>query len=49
MSKVYFATARAIKWRYDDSMPGKLDRLLKEFDLSNYFEDWSEQVREEVD
>jgi hypothetical protein len=38
MSKVYFASARAIKWKYDDSMPGKLDRLLKEADLSKYFE-----------
>jgi uncharacterized Fe-S center protein len=37
MSKVYFASARATKWRYDDSMPGKLERLLKEFDLSSYF------------
>ena len=38
MSKVYFASARAMKWKYDDSMPGKLERLLKEFNLSNYFE-----------
>jgi uncharacterized Fe-S center protein len=37
MSKVYFASARASKWRYDDSMPGKLGRLLKEIDLSHYF------------
>jgi uncharacterized Fe-S center protein len=26
-----------MKWRYDDSMPGKLERLLKEIGLSNYF------------
>ncbi len=38
MSKVYFASARALKWKYDDSMPGKLERLLKEFNLSRYFE-----------
>jgi uncharacterized Fe-S center protein len=38
MTKVYFASARAKKWKYDDSMPGKLERLLKEFNLSNYFE-----------
>lgn len=37
MAKVYFAPARAIKWRYDDSLPGKLDRLLKEIGLHNYF------------
>jgi len=37
MAKVYFAPARALKWRYDDSMPGKLDRLLKEIGLSRYF------------
>src|SRR4030066_420 len=28
MAKVYFASARAMKWKYDDSMPGKLERLL---------------------
>ncbi|MEW6215264.1 MAG: DUF362 domain-containing protein [Nitrospirota bacterium] len=38
MSKVYFASARAKKWKYDESMPGKLERLLKEIKLSNYFE-----------
>jgi len=38
MTTVYFASARAKKWKYDDSMPGKLERLLKEFNLSNYFE-----------
>ncbi len=38
MSKVYFASARVMKWKYDDSMPGKLERLLKEFNLSNYFQ-----------
>jgi uncharacterized Fe-S center protein len=38
MSKVYFASARAKKWKYDDSMPGKLEGLLKALDLDNYFE-----------
>jgi len=38
MSKVYFASARAMKWKYDDSMPGKLERLLKGIELSKYFE-----------
>jgi len=38
MSKVYFSTARAMKWKYDDSMPGKLERLLENFNLQNYFE-----------
>jgi uncharacterized Fe-S center protein len=38
MSKVFFASARALKWKYDDSMPGKLERLLKEFNLSDYIE-----------
>jgi len=38
MSKVYFASSRAVKWKYDESMPGKLERLLKESNLSNYFE-----------
>ncbi|NWF51992.1 MAG: DUF362 domain-containing protein [Nitrospirae bacterium] len=38
MGKVYFSSARARKWKYDDSMPGKLDRLLKEINLSKYFE-----------
>ena len=37
MSKVYFASARALKWKYDDSMPGKLERLLMEIGLANYF------------
>lgn len=37
MSKVYFASARIRKWRYEDSMPGKLERLLKEIGMMNYF------------
>ncbi len=38
MSKVYFSSARARKWKYDESMPGKLERLLRKIDLSGYFE-----------
>ncbi len=38
MSKVYFASSRIKKWKYADSMPGKLERLLKEINLSHYFE-----------
>ncbi|MGO9613748.1 MAG: DUF362 domain-containing protein [Dissulfurispiraceae bacterium] len=38
MSKVYFASARVRKWKYDESMPGKLERLLKEMDLPRFFE-----------
>lgn len=37
MSRVYFASARSTKWKYDDSMPAKLERLLREIGLSNYF------------
>jgi uncharacterized Fe-S center protein len=42
MSTVYYASPRVHKWKYDDSMPGKLERLLKELDLGKYFEpdDW---------
>lgn len=38
MSKVYFAAARVKKWKYAESLPGKLERLLKHIDLSCYFE-----------
>jgi uncharacterized protein len=38
MSKVFFASARAKKWKYDESMPGKLERLLTEINLAGYFE-----------
>ena len=37
MAKVYFSSARALKWKYDDSMPGKLERLLRVAGLANYF------------
>lgn len=36
-ARVYFATARSGKWRYDDSMPGKLERLVNQAHLSSYF------------
>lgn len=36
-SRVYFSSARALKWKYDDSMPGKLARLLREIGLAKYF------------
>lgn len=38
MSLVYFASARVTKWKFDDSMPGKIERLLNEINLSKYFE-----------
>lgn len=38
MSKVYFASARIKKWKYADSMPGKLEKLLKEISISIFFD-----------
>jgi uncharacterized Fe-S center protein len=38
MSKVFFSSARVLKWKYTDSMPGKLDKLLGELDLKGRFE-----------
>ncbi len=38
MAKVYFASARVRKWKHEESLPGKLERLLKEADLSGRFE-----------
>jgi uncharacterized Fe-S center protein len=38
MSKVYFTSARVKKWKYAESMPGKLERLLREINLDRYFE-----------
>jgi len=37
MAKVYFASARSKKWKYEDSMPGKLERMLHEIGMMNYF------------
>ncbi len=38
MARVYFASARVKKWKYSDSMAGKLETLLKTINLSEYFE-----------
>lgn len=38
IADVYFAPARVKKWKYSESLPGKLERLLKEIDLARYFE-----------
>lgn len=38
MAKVFYASARARKWRHSDSMPGKLERLLASRIKEDYFE-----------
>jgi uncharacterized protein len=38
MSKVYFSTARTLKWDYRHSVPGKLEILLHQAGFSNRFE-----------
>ena len=38
MSKVYFSTARTLRWDYSHSIPAKLEMLLKKMDFSNRFE-----------
>jgi uncharacterized Fe-S center protein len=38
MSIVYFASARVHKWKYADSVPGKLETLLGSLDLDGRFE-----------
>jgi hypothetical protein len=38
MANVYFGSARVARWQYSDSLPGKLDRLMKRIDLTKYFE-----------
>ena len=42
MATVFFASARSTKWKYADSMPGKLERLLQKMGMLNYFspEEW---------
>ncbi len=42
MSTVFFSSARATKWKYEESMPGKLERLLEEIGMMSYFspEEW---------
>ena len=37
MSKVYFSTARTLRWDYNHSIPGKLKTLLEKMDLSSRF------------
>jgi uncharacterized Fe-S center protein len=37
MSKVYFSTARTLKWDYKHSVPGKLETLLEQIDFSKRF------------
>lgn len=37
-ARIYFASARVRKWKYEESLPGKLERLLQEFELSKYLE-----------
>jgi uncharacterized Fe-S center protein len=39
VSDVFYASARAKKWKHDDSMPGKLEKLLKTVKLSDYFQE----------
>lgn len=36
--KVYFASARIRKWRHEESLPGKLERLLGRMDLASRIE-----------
>jgi uncharacterized Fe-S center protein len=38
MSKVYFSTARTLKWDYRHSVPGKLETLLDQMNFSKRFE-----------
>ncbi len=38
MSRVYFSSARVHQWKYEDSMPGKLEKLLRETGLEKYFD-----------
>ncbi len=38
VKKVYFASARVLKWKREESLPGKLDRLLEKMDLAGRFE-----------
>src|SRR5574340_598910 len=42
MSKVYFSSARTLRWNYRDSVPGKLETLLAQLDLKKRLskDDW---------
>jgi uncharacterized Fe-S center protein len=37
-AKVYFASARVEKWKHEESLPGKLERLLEKADLPSMLE-----------
>ncbi len=37
-AKVYYASARMLKWTHNHSLPGKLERLLKQADLDKHIE-----------
>ncbi len=39
MSKVYFSTARTLRWDYSHSVPGKLETLLEKMNFSKRFEE----------
>lgn len=38
IKNVYFASARVLKWKEEESLPGKLGRLLEQMDLQGHFE-----------
>ena len=42
MSKVFFSSARTLRWNYRHSVPGKLETLLEKLDLNKRFskDDW---------
>jgi uncharacterized protein len=42
MSKVFFSSARTLRWNYENSVPGKLEALLEKLDLAKRFteDDW---------
>ncbi len=39
MSKVFFSSARALRWDYRHSMPGKLEALLEQMNFADRFEE----------
>lgn len=39
MNKVYFSSARVKKWKYSESMPAKLEKLIREINFSNFFKE----------
>ena len=42
MSKVFFSSARTLRWNYENSVPGKLEALLTKLGLATRFteDDW---------